>query len=339
MDDPILPRRYRLAQLPTPLEGLKRLTARLGGPTLLIKRDDQTGLALGGNKTRKLEFLIADALEGRCDTILTAGAAQSNHCRQTAAAAARAGLRCEVILGGSPDPLPNGNLLLDLLLGATVHWTTRERRIERMEERAAELRAQGKKPYVIPYGGSNGTGATGYVVAMAELVGQLTSARLGVREIVVASSSGGTQAGLVLGAKIARFSGRITGISIDKGERAPQPFEDEMAGIANEAAERLGLDERCVPGDFHVRYEFLGGGYGVVGEMEREAIGLLAREEGILLDPVYTGRAFGGLIQMIRHREFSPEDGVLFWHTGGAPALFAYPEALLSPDKTMRLFP
>jgi D-cysteine desulfhydrase family pyridoxal phosphate-dependent enzyme len=330
MDDPVLPpRRYRLAQLPTPLEGLKRLTSRLGGPTLLIKRDDQTGLAFGGNKTRKLEFLIADALEGGYDTILTAGAAQSNHCRQTAAAAARAGLRCEVILGGNPDPRPNGNLLLDLLLGTTVHWTTREHRIERMSERAAALRSEGKKPYVIPYGGSNGIGASGYVVAMAELVGQLNTAHLTVKEIIVASSSGGTQAGLVLGAKIARFSGRITGISIDKGERAPEPFEEEMAGIANDAAERLGLGERCVPGDFHVRYDFLGGGYGVVGETEREAIGLLAREEGILLDPVYTGRAFGGLIHMIRQSEFSPDDSVLFWHTGGGPALFAYSGELL----------
>jgi D-cysteine desulfhydrase len=150
-----------------------------------------------------------------------------------------------------------------------------------------------------------------------------------VKEIIVASSSGGTQAGLVLGAKIARFSGRITGISIDKGERAPEPFEEDMAAIANGAAERLGLDERCGPVDFHVRYEFLGEGYGVVGELEREAIGLLARHEGILLDPVYTGRAFGGLLQMIRDGEFAPDDNVLFWHTGGSPALFAYSPELL----------
>ena len=328
------PRRIRLAQLPTPLTRLDRLSAHLGGPSIFIKRDDQTGLALGGNKTRKLEFLIAEALDGGFDTILTAGAAQSNHCRQTAAAAARAGIPCELILGGTPPATPNGNLFLDLLFGARLHWTDRDRRIERMEERAAELRKKGKKPYVIPYGGSNGVGATGYVTAMAELMQQTQAAGLSIAHIIVASSSGGTQAGLALGAKIARFGGKITGISIDKGERGPEPFpepfEEEMAAIANSAAEWLKLGERCTPADFHVCYEFLGGGYGVVGELEREAIRLAASLEGILLDPVYTGRAFGGMLAMIRRGEFAAGENILFWHTGGAPALFAYVEELLA---------
>lgn len=319
-----LPRRYPLAALPTPIHRLSRLTEYLGGPDLWIKRDDLTGLALGGNKTRKLEFLMSDALARGADTILTAGAAQSNHCRQTAAAAARAGLRCELVLGGTPSPVPQGNLLLDSLLGAAIHWTERERRIERMEEIAAGLRAEGSRPYVIPYGGSNGLGAAAYAAAMAEAVGQLNTRGVTASHMIVASSSGGTQAGLCLGAKISRYGGKITGVSIDKGERSATPYEVEMAMIANAAGGWLRLEERCGAEDFHVDYRFLGGGYGVMGDMEREAIRLTARLEGILLDPVYTGRAMGGLFQMIRNGEIGRGETVLFWHTGGAPALFAY---------------
>jgi len=324
-----IPRRFPLAALPTPLHRLPRLSKHLGGPEIWIKRDDLTGLAFGGNKTRKLEFLLSDAIAQGADTILTAGAAQSNHCRQTAAAAARAGLRCELVLGGAPPAAaPQGNLLLDRLLGATVQWTSMEHRISRMEERAAELRAEGGRPYVIPYGGSNGIGAAAYVAAMAETVGQLSGRAAAVTSMVVASSSGGTQAGLCLGAKLARYGGTIIGISIDKGERAPDPYEAEMARIANAAGEWLRLEERCSPDDFRVEYRFLGGGYGVVGDVERESIQLLARLEGILLDPVYTGRAMGGLLQMIRSGEIGRDESVLFWHTGGAPALFAYAEEL-----------
>ncbi len=329
-----LPHRCHLAQLPTPVERMRRLSALLGGPSLWIKRDDQTGLGLGGNKTRKLEFLVADALAQQCDVLLTAGAAQSNHCRQTAAAAARVGLRCELVLGGAHGEVPEGNLLLDTLFGAVVHWTGMDRRGERMEERAEELRRQGRNPYVIPYGGSNGVGATGYVVAMAELVGQLSRSGERVDRIIVASSSGGTQAGLVLGKTIAHFEGEIIGISIDKGERAPEPYEKEMCDIANAAAVRLGLDARCGPEDFRVRYDYLGDGYGIVGDPEREAIGVTAANEGILLDPVYTGRAMGALFSMVRRGEFRADEHVLFWHTGGAPALFAYGTDLLRRTKS-----
>jgi D-cysteine desulfhydrase family pyridoxal phosphate-dependent enzyme len=329
MADISLPRRFRLAQLPTPIEQCKRLSAHLGGPTIWIKRDDQTGLGLGGNKTRKLEFLVADAIDQGCDTLVTAGAAQSNHCRQTAAAAAKAGLRCELVLGGEGQNPPNGNLLLDRLFGATVHWTGMERRGERMGEVAERLRGEGHAPYLIPYGGSNGVGAAGYVVAMAEMVGQLRSQGMTIDQCVVASSSGGTQAGLVLGKAIARFDGDVIGISIDKGERGLQPFEDEMTEIANATAQRLGLDLRCRSSDFDVRYGYLGAGYGVVGELEREAIRLVATLEGILLDPVYTARAMGALIDMIRREEFRSGGNVLFWHTGGAPALFAYATEIL----------
>ena len=341
--------RFPLAHLPTPLETLSHLTATLGGPRLFIKRDDQTGLALGGNKTRKLEFLIADALAKKADVILTAGAAQSNHCRQTAAAAAKAGLRCVLVLGGSEPDVPNGNLLLDYLLGAKVHWTTREKRIERMGEIAEQMRKQGHVPYVIPYGGSNGVGAQGYVLAMQELMEQVTEQKERVDQIVVASSSGGTQAGLVLGAKVLGYTGRIIGISIDKGEHDPDCFEEEMAEIANATAEVMGVSEQVNAADFEVSYGYLGGGYGVVGELEREAISLMATHEGIILDPVYAGRAFGAMVDMIRRGFVGEADRaenshyvegrrqkaaggkqstVLFWHTGGAPACFAYSEEL-----------
>lgn len=321
--------RIPLAQLPTPIEPLDKLTALLGGPRLYIKRDDQTGLALGGNKTRKLEFLMADALAQKADVILTAGAAQSNHCRQTAAAATKLGLRCALILNGTPPPVPNGNLLIDIMLGADLHWVPRERRNERMEELAAELRSEGHTPYVIPVGGSNGIGAQGYVVAAQEALDQFAGREEMVGTMIVASSSGGTQAGLALGGKLAGYDGKIIGISIDKGERGPDRYEVELADIANATAEAMGVQVRMSPEEFMVEYGYLGGGYGVVGELEREAITLMAREEGIILDPVYTGRAFGALLDMMRKGVFGgpssgDQNGILFWHTGGAAACFAY---------------
>jgi L-cysteate sulfo-lyase len=321
-------RRCALAHLPTPVEEMKSLSAALGGPRLLIKRDDQTGLAFGGNKTRKLEFLMADALAQGATTIVTAGAAQSNHCRQTVAAAARLGLKCELVLGGEePDHL-NGNLLLDHLMGARIHWTTMEGRVDRMREIALTLGENGEQPYVIPYGGSNAVGATGYVLAMIELMEQLQETNTVVHHIVFASSSGGTQAGVVVGAKLAGFEGSLLGISIDKGERGPRPFEEELMELGNETARRTGLKHVFSHGDFRVDYGYLGGGYGVVGDLEREAIKLVAKSEGILLDPVYTGRAMGALLAMIPRGFFSRDETVLFWHTGGAPALFAYEREL-----------
>src|SRR5213082_2575713 len=186
--------RFPLAQLPTPIEELKSLSRELGGPELLIKRDDQTGLALGGNKTRKLEFLVGQELEQGADTLVTAGAAQSNHCRQTAAAAARAGLRCELLLNGTKPELPNGNLLLDELLGARIHWVQPSKREAKLNEIPDQLRNEGDKPYMIPVGGSNGVGATGYVLAMMELAEQLDGINRRVEHLIFASSSGGTQA-------------------------------------------------------------------------------------------------------------------------------------------------
>jgi L-cysteate sulfo-lyase len=320
--------RFLLAQLPTPIERLERLSRELGGPELLIKRDDQTGLALGGNKTRKLEFLVGQALDQGADTLVTAGAAQSNHCRQTAAAA-KAGLKCELILDGKKPELPNGNLLLDELLGAKCHWIERAQFPVKLSNLPEELRAQGGKPYVIGIGGSNGVGATGYVLAMMELTEQLRATQHDVDHIIFASSSGGTQAGAVLGAQVSGFGGQLHGVSIDKDDRERKTYEEEVAQIANECAQYIGSEVRLAKEHIKVIYGYTGEGYGVVSNLEREAIRLMARWEGIILDPVYTGRAFGALVDLIRKGVFKRGETILFWHTGGAPALFAYAQDLI----------
>lgn len=321
--------RFPLAQLPTPIERLPRLSRELGGPELLIKRDDQTGLALGGNKTRKLEFLVGDALKQGADTLVTAGAAQSNHCRQTAAAAAKAGLKCELILNGKKPEIPNGNLLLNHLFGAHEHWIERPQRPAKLRELPEQLRAAGRKPYVIGVGGSNGVGATGYVVAMIELMEQLRATGQRVDHLLFGTSSGGTQAGIELGARITGFAGKLHGLSIDKNDPEHREYEIEVAQIANECAEYIGADVRLTKEDIHVVYGYRGEGYGVVGDLEREGIRLMARCEGIVLDPVYAGRAFGALVDLIRKGFFKQSETVLFWHTGGAPALFAYAREVL----------
>ena len=333
--------RYPLAFLPTPLHPLPRLSERLRrelrlpastpaarAVQLLAKRDDQTGLAGGGNKTRKLELLLADALAQGCDTLLTTGAVQSNHCRQTAAAAAHAGLACHLVLGGEPPAQPNGNFLLDRLLGAEVHWTTRENRLNRLQELADELRAAGHRPYVITYGGSDPVGASGYALAMVELFDQVRSMDLRLDAIVIASSSGGTQAGMVAGARALGWDVPVLGISIDEPKA---DLQAKVADLATRTSAHLGRADVFTPEEILVNASYLGAGYGIVGDLEREAIRLMAQTEGILLDPVYTGRAFGGLVDLLRSRpdlfagpDRSGPTNVLFWHTGGQPALFAY---------------
>ena len=294
-----------------------------------MKRDDQTGLALGGNKVRKLEFLVGEALTQGCDTLITGGAAQSNHCRQTAAAAAACGLACHLVLGGEPPSVPEGNLLLDQLLGAAIHWTGELRKGEKIPEIAASLRSEGCRPYVVPYGGSNTTGALGFVEAVRELIPQLAQLGEPVTHIVFASSSGGTQAGLTVGKRVFGLDCELVGIGIDKGASGDVPFAEHVLGLANATAERLGIKGRFTAADLVIREEYLGRGYGVVGELERRAIRMVAQTEGILLDPVYTGRAMGGLIDMIERGELTHADSVLFWHTGGTPALFPYARDLI----------
>jgi len=314
--------RVSIAHLPTPLEMLPRLTAYLGGPQLWAKRDDQTGLATGGNKTRKLEFLVAEALAQGADTLVTCGAAQSNHARQTAAAAARFGLACTLVLRGEPPPQAQGNLLLDELLGAEIVWAGADDLTARLEETADALRSRGRRPCIVPYGGSNPVGVCGYVAAMEELLAQAAQIGVSFDHIVLASSSGGTQAGLTVAARALGYRGRILGISVDL---PADPLRRRMAELATATADHLGLPLTFAPEDFAVEDGYRGGGYGVISDLEREAIRLLARTEGLLLDPVYTGRAFGGLIDLIRRGVFSPQERVLFWHTGGVAGLFARP--------------
>lgn len=317
--------RTSIAYLPTPLAPLPQLTAQMGGPELWIKRDDQTGLATGGNKARKLEFLVADALARGADLLITCGAAQSNHARQTAAAASRCGLACALVLRGDEPPQRQGNLLLDHLLGAEIVWAGDRPLDEAMAQAVERLRAAGRRPYVVPYGGSNPIGASGYVAAMEELLVQCAERGLHFDCIVIASSSGGTQAGLAVGARALGYAGRILGVSVDQ---PADPLRRLLADLATATASRLGLGGPFAPEDFAVNDGFLGGGYGVVGDLEREAIRLMARAEGVLLDPVYTGRAFGGLLALIRRGAFRPDERVLFWHTGGTAALFAYGDSL-----------
>jgi len=318
--------RVAIAHLPTPLEPLPRLTAQLGGTELWIKRDDQTGLATGGNKARKLEFLVADALAQGADTLITAGAAQSNHARQTAAAARKFGLDCTLALRGEEPPLVQGNLLLDRLLGADIAWAGDQPLDEAMDQVAEGLQAAGHHPYVVPYGGSNPMGASGYVAAREELLAQGTDRDLDFDHVVLASSSGGTQAGLMVGAQALEYGGRILGISVDLEAGV---LQHRLADLATATAAHLGLGMAFAPEDAGVEDAYLGGGYGVVGDLEKEALHTLARTEGILLDPVYTGRAFGGLLDLVKRGAFRQHERVLFWHTGGTTGLFGYGDTVL----------
>jgi L-cysteate sulfo-lyase len=326
-----VPSRFHLADLPTPLEWMNRLSGALGGPQIWIKRDDQTGLATGGNKTRKLELLIAEAMARDADVVLTVGAVQSNHCRQTAAAAARTPLDCVLVLRGEAPPRDQwtGNLLLDDLLGARICWSGDADPLDALQAAAEAERSAGRKPYVIPYGGSNPVGAAAYALAFEELWQQIEAwsacQPLHFDRIVFASSSGGTQAGLIVGAKACGYQGQVLGISVDK---TGGHLRETVSALLAPTAARLALDLDLGPDDVHVNDGYLGGGYAVLTGAEREAVRLVAELEGILLDPVYTGKAMAGLIDMIRRGQIRANETVLFWHTGGTPALFAYADEL-----------
>jgi len=310
--------RVRIAHLPTPIEPLPRLTAALGGPEILCRRDDQTGLGFGGNKTRKLEFLLADARAQGAQTLITTGAIQSNHCRQTAALAARCGFACILVLSGTPPEVASGNLFLDQLFGAEVVWCQREERDATLAKTYQDAQIAGRNPYLIPYGASNEIGILGYYEAMRELQSQITS----IDWIVVASSSGGTLAGMLLGAKQCGFSGRIMGISIDCREAE---LKNIVRDLCRTGAKILPGNLQVDESEILVSDAYLGGGYAVLGQPEVEAIRLFASLEGLLLDPVYTGRAAAGMIDLIRKGSFKAGERVLFWHTGGTPVLFADP--------------
>jgi len=320
------PNRVSLAHLPTPIHKMERLSKYLGGPEILIKRDDETGLATGGNKARKLEFLVADALAQGCDHLITTGATQSNHCRQTAAAAAVYGLGCSLVITGDDPKERTGNLLLNEILGAHLYWTGTRNRAEVMQAVDKELCAMGRKPYQIPLGGSNVLGATGYVWAMKEVQEQLAAQHLNIDFMITATGSGGTQAGMVLGAELYGISGEILGVSVSQ---QAEKMQVQIAALATATATHLGKETASVAEKVVVNDDYLGDGYAQVGDVEREAIRMVAEKEGILLDPVYSGRAMAGLIDLIRWGAFTRGQTVLFWHTGGTAALPAFAQYLL----------
>lgn len=318
--------RLNFAHLPTPVEELPRLSKFLGGPRLLVKRDDQTGLAFGGNKTRKLEFLVAEAQAQGAKMLISAGAIQSNHCRQTAAAAARFGFDCTLVLNGEMPAQPSANLLLDEMFGVEiVNVADRADRARILQETYEKAVEDGKKPYLVPYGGSSPVGALGYAFAMEELMNQKPCEGSGDLQgcpdwIVFGTSSGGTHAGLTLGKRIFGYDGKVLGISIDEDETW---LKNHVSALASDASELLGERIEFTPDDVMVTDAYCQSGYGVFTDAERESVKLFARYEGLLLDPVYTGRAAAGLIDLIREGFFKKDETVLFWHTGGQPALFA----------------
>lgn len=317
-----------LGFFPTPLYELKNLSKLFDGYRIFIKRDDHNGVATGGNKIRKLEYLLYDALGKGCDTIITAGAQQSNHCRLTAASCAQKGLKCHLLLGGEKPDEYNGNLLLSHLLGAEIHFTGENRKGEDIPLLVKELEAQGAKPYVIPYGGSNAIGALGYANAIFEIKEQLDAEHLKIDYIVFASSSGGTHAGVLAGIKMFQLNCEAIGISIDKDETNGRTLEEIIADLVPEVYGLYGYQSAGEEPAVVLNREYDKAGYGVVTENEKEAIKLLAGKEGILLDPVYTGRAFGGMIDLMRTKQFKPGSNILFLHTGGVPANFCYAKEL-----------
>jgi L-cysteate sulfo-lyase len=322
--------RVHITHGPTPLEFMPRLTEALGGPRLYIKRDDCTGLGTGGNKTRKLEFLIADAVRHGADTIITQGATQSNHARQTVAIAARMGMRCEILLEDrtgyqAENYRTSGNVFLDHLYGASVRELPGGTDMNAaMAAVADELRADGRKPYIIPGGGSNPIGALGYVTCALEMVNQFNTQDLRVDCVVHATGSAGTQAGLVVGLEGSRSQIPVLGIGVRAAREAQ---ETNVYNLAVKTAELLGVPG-CIPREsVAANCDYVGGGYGVPTAGMVEAVTLTARLEGILLDPVYSGKGMAGVIDLCRKGHFRKGENVVFLHTGGAVALYGYMDA------------
>jgi len=311
---------------------MDRLGDHLGGPVLWVKRDDQLGLAAGGNKTRKLEFLVADALEQGADTLITTGAVQSNHCRLTLAAAVKEGLACRLVLEervpGSYDENASGNNFLYRLLGAekiTVVPAGTDLAAA-MQAEADALAQAGRKGYVIPGGGSNALGALGYVACAQETLAQAFELGLRIDHLVVASGSGGTHAGVVAGLTGANAGIAVTGISV-RAETAVQ--ERKILDLARATVELVGSRHEVTPADVSVNDAYVGPGYSLPTDAMVEAVQLFARLEGILLDPVYTGKTAAGLIDLVRQGAFARDENVVFLHTGGSPALYVYQDVVL----------
>lgn len=322
--------RVGLAHLPTPLEPLKRLTAHLRGPRLWVKREDCTGIGFGGNKLRKLDYVLREAMDAGADTLVSGGVVQSNSQRQVAAAAAKLGFECHLAVyhgrleAPSPEYETSGNALLNRLFGAHLHdvpWTgDRNQAIRALAE---QLSSEGRRPYVVPYGVSSALGAIGYATAILEIAHQSASQGFTPQAIVHCSGSAGTQAGLVLGASLAMPTTQVVGIDIDA---EPERVRADVHRYGTATADLLGVSfpDDCV----EVVAGHAGPAYGVPHAETLEAIKLAGRLEALALDPVYSGKGLAGLIALIREERWTPEDDIVFVHTGGAPALFAYGEIL-----------
>ncbi len=323
--------RVSLAHLPTPLEHLPRLSKHLGGPDIYVKRDDCTGLGTGGNKTRKLEFLMADAQRKNADVIITQGAVQSNHARQTAAAACKLGMACELIFerrvaAASDAYLQSGNVLLDRIFGANIRDVDKGSDMDaEMEKLAEDLRSDGKIPYIVPGGGSNPIGALGYVDCALEFLGQANRDGIVIDHVVHATGSAGTQAGLAVGLKSTNANIPLLGIGVN----APKDVQEEKVWkLAQETADYIGAPGVVKREDVVANCDYVGEGYGVPTKAMNDAVMLLARQEGILFDPVYSGKGLAGMIDLIAKGFFDRSQNIVFVHTGGSAGLFGYSDQL-----------
>ena len=319
--------RVSLAHLPTPLELMPRLSEHLGGPKIYVKRDDCTGLGTGGTKTRKLEFLVADAIEKKADVIITQGAVQSNHARQTAAAACKVGMDCELIVEKRVEDADDayktsGNVLLDRIYGANIREVAKGSDMDaEMEALAKELRAAGKTPYIVPGGGSNTIGALGYLNCALEFMTQANDEGIGIDHVVHATGSAGTQAGLAVGLKMTHSNIPLLGIGVN----APRDAQEEKVWkLAEETAEYVGAPGCVQREDIVANCDYVGDGYGLPTREMNDAVLLLARLEGLLFDPVYSGKGLAGLIDLVQKGHFNGADSIVFIHTGGSAGLFGY---------------
>ena len=320
-----------LAHLPTPLEFLPRLTKHLGGPNVYVKRDDCTGLGTGGNKTRKLEFLMADAIKKKADLIITQGAVQSNHARQTAAAAAKIGMKCELVFekrvaDATTAYKESGNVFLDKLFGANIHEVANGSDMTKeMEDLSDQLREKGSNPYIIPGGGSNPIGALGYVDCVIELIAQAKSKDITFDSIIMATGSAGTQAGLVVGSKITKSNIPVLGVGVNAPKEAQ---EEKVFKLASDLSDFMGLPSLVSRDDIVANCDYVGDGYGIPTLGMNKALLQLARLEGLLFDPVYSGKGLAGMIDLIGKGYFENQKNIVFIHTGGAAGLFAYHDIL-----------
>lgn len=318
-----IPEKINMANLPTKIEKMEKLSKKLGGPDIYIKRDDQTGTEISGNKIRKLEFSAAEAADKGCDTLITCGGIQSNHCRATAAVAVKLGFKCCLVLNGSKDTEVDGNLLLDKLLGAEIYFVSQEeyenRRMEVMKEIKTNMENKGLKPYIIPEGASNGIGGFGYYRAIEEIMLQEKEMKVHFDGIVIATGSGGTYSGLLLGSRILNYDAKIYGVNVCQNEKY---FKDRIYEILHDSMKYIDVNLNFSKDEINIIDGYVGRGYALSREEELEFIKELAKLEGIILDPVYTGKAMYGLTQEIKKGKFSEYKNLLFIHTGGIFGIF-----------------